>query len=154
MFLSRFWPRVSKGTVHGFLCSKCCPFPLLVARSLSTFVSSLGKTAKPCDQFIMGLGTFKTHWQRQVQYFGHEQCSQYSCLIFDNRGMGGSDKPLARYSTTEMAKDTLELIDFIGWTSLRQLHIVGVSMGGMIAQELVCYLYSSHEDFDSFSISI
>ncbi|KAL8920621.1 MAG: hypothetical protein Q9172_004420 [Xanthocarpia lactea] len=37
-----------------------------------------------------------------------------------------------------MAKDTLELIDFIGWTSLRQLHIVGVSMGGMIAQELVC----------------
>ncbi|KAL8863641.1 MAG: hypothetical protein Q9178_000324 [Gyalolechia marmorata] len=35
-----------------------------------------------------------------------------------------------------MAKDTLELIDFIGWTSLRQLHIVGVSMGGMIAQEL------------------
>ncbi|CAO1599782.1 hypothetical protein XANCAGTX0491_003496 [Xanthoria calcicola] len=84
----------------------------------------------------MGLGTFKTHWQRQVQYFGHEKRSQYSCLIFDNRGMGGSDKPLARYSTTEMAKDTLELIDFIGWTSLRQLHIVGVSMGGMIAQEL------------------
>lgn len=118
---------------------------------------SLGKTAKPCDQFIMGLGTFKTHWQRQVQYFGHEKRSQYSCLILDNRGMGGSDKPLARYSTTEMAKDTLELIDFIGWTSLRQLHIVGVSMGGMIAQELVCYekyLYSSHADFDSFSIPI
>ncbi|KAI4087565.1 MAG: hypothetical protein LQ339_008882 [Xanthoria mediterranea] len=84
----------------------------------------------------MGLGTFKTHWQRQVQYFGHEKRSQYSCLIFDNRGMGGSDKPLARYSTTKMAKDTLELINFIGWTSLRQLHIVGVSMGGMIAQEL------------------
>ncbi|KAI4262318.1 MAG: hypothetical protein L6R42_002501 [Xanthoria sp. 1 TBL-2021] len=86
--------------------------------------------------FIMGLGTFKTHWQRQVQYFGHEQGSQYSCLIFDNRGMGESDKPLARYSTTEMAKDTLELTDFLGWTSLRQLHIIGVSMGGMIAQEL------------------
>ena len=86
----------------------------------------------------MGLGTFKTAWQRQAQYFGHEHSSQYSCLIFDNRGMGESDKPLARYSTSEMAKDTLELIDFIGWTSLRQLHIVGVSMGGMIAQELVC----------------
>ena len=36
-----------------------------------------------------------------------------------------------------MAKDTLDLIDHIGWTALRQLHIIGVSMGGMIAQELV-----------------
>lgn len=71
--------------------------------------------------------------------------------------MGESDKPLARYSTTEMAKDTLELTDFLGWTSLRQLHIIGVSMGGMIAQELVCYekyLYSSHEAFNSVSIFI
>ncbi|KAL8656973.1 MAG: hypothetical protein Q9226_002389 [Calogaya cf. arnoldii] len=50
--------------------------------------------------------------------------------------MGDSDKPLARYSTTEMAKDTIELIDSIGWTSLRQLHVIGVSMGGMIAQEI------------------
>lgn len=101
-------------------------------------LSYLAKTAKVCSQFIMGLGTFKTAWQRQAQHFGHEQGSQYSCLIFDDRGMGESDKPLARYSTSEMAKDTLELIDFIGWKSLRQLHIVGVSMGGMIAQELVC----------------
>ncbi|KAL8785135.1 MAG: hypothetical protein Q9213_003553 [Squamulea squamosa] len=46
--------------------------------------------------FIMGLGTFKTAWQRQAQYFGHELGSQYSCLIFDNRGMGESDKPWAR----------------------------------------------------------
>ena len=36
-----------------------------------------------------------------------------------------------------MAKDTLELIDNVGWTALRQLHVIGVSMGGMIAQELV-----------------
>lgn len=33
--------------------------------------------------------------------------------------------------------DTLELIDFVGWTSPQQLHVVGVSMGGMISQELV-----------------
>lgn len=41
-----------------------------------------------------------------------------------------------RYSTSEMAKDTLELIDHVGWTSHRQLHVVGVSLGGMIGQEL------------------
>ncbi|KAL9605285.1 MAG: hypothetical protein Q9179_001533 [Wetmoreana sp. 5 TL-2023] len=85
----------------------------------------------------MGLGTFKNAWQRQAQYFGHEQESRYTVLILDNRGMGESDKPLARYSTSEMAKDTLEVINHLGWTSPRQLHVVGVSMGGMIAQELV-----------------
>jgi surfactin synthase thioesterase subunit len=52
-------------------------------------------------------------------------------------GMGESDKPIMRYSTSEMAKDVLEILEHIGWTSERQLHILGVSMGGMIAQELV-----------------
>ncbi|KAL9014025.1 MAG: hypothetical protein Q9173_001328 [Seirophora scorigena] len=86
--------------------------------------------------FIIGLGTFKIGWQRQVQYFGHEQGSNYTCLIYDNRGMGESDKPLARYSTSEMAKDTLALVNHLAWTSPRQLHVLGVSLGGMIAQEL------------------
>ncbi|KAL9589459.1 MAG: hypothetical protein Q9203_001752 [Teloschistes exilis] len=36
-----------------------------------------------------------------------------------------------------MAKDTLELLNYLGWTALRQLNIIGVSMGGMISQELV-----------------
>jgi pimeloyl-ACP methyl ester carboxylesterase len=42
-----------------------------------------------------------------------------------------------RYSTSEMAKDILEVLDHLGWTSERQLHILGVSMGGMIALEIV-----------------
>lgn len=86
--------------------------------------------------FIMGLGTFKTAWQNQIQYFGHDHGEEYTCLIYDNRGMGESDKPLGRYSTSELAKDALEVIDHLEWMSPRQLHIVGVSMGGMIAQEL------------------
>ena len=76
-------------------------------------------------------------WQRQTRHFGHERGSEYSCLIFDNRGMGKSDKPLSRYSTSEMAKDAIELVDQLGWTSRRELHVVGISMGGMIAQEFV-----------------
>ena len=91
----------------------------------------------------MGLGGFKSAWQRQSKDFGHgqntnrDQSTKYSCLVFDNRGVGESDKPLARYSTSEMAKDTLELVDHVGWTKGRQLHVIGSSMGGMIAQELV-----------------
>ena len=78
-----------------------------------------------------------TSRQRQTQDFGHDHSSEYSSLIFDNRGMGESDKPIARYSTSEMAKDAFDLLNYLGWTSKRQLHIIGVSMGGMIAQEMV-----------------
>ncbi|KAL3426859.1 glycylpeptide N-tetradecanoyltransferase, partial [Phlyctema vagabunda] len=86
--------------------------------------------------WIMGLGTIKTAWQRQTLLYGHEQGDRYSSLIFDNRGMGDSDKPIMRYSTKEMALDLVELLDHLGWTNERQLHVTGVSMGGMIAQEL------------------
>lgn len=50
--------------------------------------------------------------------------------------MGESDKPLLRYTTSEMARDLVELLDYVGWKDERSLHIVGISMGGMIAQEL------------------
>lgn len=90
----------------------------------------------------MGLGSIKSAWQRQYKDFGHKEGDKYSCLVFDNRGIGESDKPLLRYTTTEMAKDTLELIDHVGWMSQRQLHIIGISMGGMIAQELALMIPS------------
>ncbi|CAD0090249.1 unnamed protein product, partial [Aureobasidium vineae] len=45
--------------------------------------------------------------------FSHKQGSKYSSLIVDNRGMGESSKPMQRYSTSEMAKDLLEVIDHV-----------------------------------------
>jgi pimeloyl-ACP methyl ester carboxylesterase len=84
----------------------------------------------------MGLGSLKTSWQRQTKDFGHTRGDRYSVLIIDNRGIGESDKPLMRYSTSEMAKDIIEVVDHIGWKEQRQLHAIGISMGGMIAQEL------------------
>ena len=86
----------------------------------------------------MGLGAFKNAWQRQTKHFGHDQADRFSCLVLDNRGMGESDKPLMRYSTSDMAKDVFEVLNHLGWTSKRTLHVIGVSMGGMIAQEMVC----------------
>lgn len=94
----------------------------------------------------MGLGGYMKAWQRQTKDFGHTDSDKYSCLVFDNRGMGNSDKPLLRYTTSEMAKDIVELLDHVGWKDQRSVHVVGISMGGMIAQELVrllikCYAY-------------
>ncbi|KAF3910056.1 Arylesterase [Orbilia brochopaga] len=85
----------------------------------------------------MGLRAPLIAWQRQIRYFGHENGDKFSMLVFDNRGVGNSDKPLMRYTTSEMAQDVVELVDHLGWLHPKQLHIIGVSMGGMIAQELV-----------------
>ena len=60
------------------------------------------------------------------------------CLVFDNRGVGLSSTrstwALGRYTTSLMARDAIELLDTVGWTE--RVHIIGHSMGGMIAMEL------------------
>jgi pimeloyl-ACP methyl ester carboxylesterase len=85
----------------------------------------------------MGLGGMKYAWQRQTKDFAHKQADKYSSLVLDNRGIGESDKPFFRYSTSEMARDVVQVIDHLGWSGKRELHVIGISMGGMIAQELV-----------------
>ena len=37
--------------------------------------------------------------------------------------MGESSKPLMRYSTSQMAKDIIEVLEHVGWTGPRELHI-------------------------------
>jgi 3-oxoadipate enol-lactonase len=56
----------------------------------------------------------------------------YRVLRFDNRGIGASSKPAGPYSTAMFAADTKALVDDLGITGF---HLMGVSMGGMIAQE-------------------
>ena len=91
----------------------------------------------------MGIGGMNYAWQRQTKEFAHTKGDQYSSLVTDNRGIGDSDKPKSRYSTSEMARDIIEVVDHIGWTGKRELHVIGISMGGMIAQEIVSLIISS-----------
>ncbi|KAI9250554.1 Alpha/Beta hydrolase protein [Phascolomyces articulosus] len=82
---------------------------------------------------VMGLSTPCSAWDFQVDYLARS--GKYTVVIFDNRGMGHSDSPLGIYSTSQMAKDALILLDHLGWT--KNVHINGVSMGGMISLEMV-----------------
>jgi pimeloyl-ACP methyl ester carboxylesterase len=78
---------------------------------------------------IMGFSAGRLGWLPQIPFFR----KHYRVVTFDNRGVGRSDKPLGPYSTRMMADDTVRLMDLLG---IEKAHIMGLSMGGMIAQEL------------------
>ena len=57
----------------------------------------------------------------------------FDMISHDQRGLGRSDKPDVRYSMADYADDAAALMASQGWDSA---HVVGVSFGGMVAQEL------------------
>src|SRR3972149_3351360 len=78
---------------------------------------------------IMGLGANATAWEMQVPDFSRG----YRVIAFDNRGAGRTEKPKEPYSIAQMADDAADLLDALG---LGWSHVYGMSMGGMIAQEM------------------
>jgi pimeloyl-ACP methyl ester carboxylesterase len=78
---------------------------------------------------IMGFTASRSGWMSQIPFFK----KYFRVITFDNRGVGKSGKPPGPYSTTIMAEDTARLMDYL---QIEKAHIIGASMGGMIAQEL------------------
>jgi len=76
---------------------------------------------------IQGLGMDSRGWALQRGAFGRK----HRCIAIDNRGTGGSDAPPGPYDLTRMATDVTEVMDAAG---IQRAHIVGASMGGVIAQ--------------------
>jgi 3-oxoadipate enol-lactonase len=78
---------------------------------------------------ISGLGSDLNSWALQIPEFA----KKYRVIAFDNRGSGRTDAPDMPYSIRMMAEDTAGLMDAL---SIGKAHVLGVSMGGYIAQEL------------------
>ena len=57
----------------------------------------------------------------------------FEVLAHDQRGLGRSDKPEVPYTMADYADDAAGLLDEVGWP---RCLVVGVSFGGMVAQEL------------------
>ena len=78
---------------------------------------------------IMGFGMPGVAWLPSLPFF-----SGFKSIYFDNRGTGLSDKPEGPYTVEDMADDASNLLSALG---IARAKVFGVSMGGMIAQELM-----------------
>ncbi len=82
--------------------------------------------------WIQGLGLDHRGWAFQIPLLSQHFC----CLTFDNRDAGQTSRSPGAYSIKTMADDTVGLMDAL---AIKQAHIVGLSMGGAIAQEIAIH---------------
>jgi 3-oxoadipate enol-lactonase len=78
---------------------------------------------------VQGLGYTRSGWGPAREMLAE----RYRVLSFDNRGIGESDIPNGPYTVAQLAGDAVSVLDKAG---VGRAHVVGASLGGMVAQEL------------------
>jgi pimeloyl-ACP methyl ester carboxylesterase len=86
--------------------------------------------AGPPLLLIEGMAVGSWIWERQLPDFE----DHLTTIVYDLRGSGRSAKPAGPYSIAQMADDLVALLDAL---EFRRVDVLGVSMGGFIAEELV-----------------
>ncbi|MBI3393114.1 MAG: alpha/beta fold hydrolase [Nitrospirae bacterium] len=107
--------------------------PAVQVRNVHLYYEAHGEG--PPLLLITGLGLDVASWGPQIPALDRK----FRVIVFDNRGAGRSSTPESPYTTAEMAKDAIALMDAL---EIEQAHVLGLSMGGLIAQELAI----SHPD--------
>ncbi len=85
--------------------------------------------AKPVIIFLHGLGESLESWQYQLDHFNLD----YRVIALDLRGHGKTGDGSKNITMRQFAHDILELLNIL---KIEKAHFVGLSMGGMICQEL------------------
>jgi 3-oxoadipate enol-lactonase len=80
---------------------------------------------------IQGLGGNSLHWGEG--FLGGLE-DGFELILFDNRGAGRSGPLEGEHTIADIAGDALGLLDAL---AIDSVHVVGISMGGMVAQEIV-----------------
>src|SRR6266540_7121268 len=80
---------------------------------------------------IMGMGGHHRMWGEPLLSLLE---SDFDMVAFDHRGIGTSDRADDPFTVADLADDAARVLDEVGWDSA---HVFGVSLGGMVAQELV-----------------
>jgi 3-oxoadipate enol-lactonase len=105
--------------------------PLAQHQNIEIHYDFLGSSG-PVVLFVSGLGMRGEQWTPLSRTF---TAKGFRAIQFDNRDVGRSTQLAdADYSVADMAQDTLAVLDHAG---VDQVHVVGISMGGMIAQEMI-----------------
>jgi pimeloyl-ACP methyl ester carboxylesterase len=78
----------------------------------------------------MGFGMRGQVWKPQIEGLS----ARHRVAWFDARGIGQSESSDGRFGMDDMVRDAVRVLDSLGWAE--RTHLVGVSMGGMVAQHL------------------
>jgi pimeloyl-ACP methyl ester carboxylesterase len=78
---------------------------------------------------VQGLGYTRHGWGELPRLLAES----FSVVYYDNRGVGRSDVPPGPYTVRGMAEDAIAVLDAAG---IDRTHVVGASLGGMVAQEV------------------
>lgn len=104
--------------------------PHVVVQGRKVYYEEHGPRAGRPLLLIMGLGGSCRGWlPLQVPDFSRE----HRTIVFDNRGVGGSDDPGGAFSTADLADDVAGLLDTLG---VERADILGIFLGAMVGQQL------------------
>jgi aminoacrylate hydrolase len=92
-------------------------------------LSYLRSGSGPAVLLIQGVGVVGEGWRPQIDELG----ARFDLVAFDNRGIGLSEAGQGELTIEAMASDALAIVD---QEKIDRFHLVGHSMGGLIAQEI------------------
>jgi 3-oxoadipate enol-lactonase len=102
--------------------------PFASVRDIKVYYEIRGKGPR-----MLSIGGTAGDLRQSPNIFDTPLAREFEILAYDQRGLGQTSRPDIPYTMADYAADANDLLDVIGWV---QCPVMGVSFGGMVAQEL------------------